>query len=98
MLVASASIESIYLDLVHRNLSDFPSLNTFYRNLLQEVRQHRIIDTVQSPINVSTIRSRNYDDGYLKNSVGLMRLINVMQSLLALVLRIDVRPARCSRL
>lgn len=74
MLVASASIESIYLDLVHRNLSDFSSLNTFYRNLLEEVHQHRMIDTVQSPINVSTIRAKNYDDTYLKNSVGLMRV------------------------
>ncbi|CAF0895566.1 unnamed protein product [Adineta steineri] len=67
-LVSSLSIESLYLDLIHRNLSDYTSLNNFYRSILQDVRHHRLIDTVQSPINVSRIKSGNYDEEYLKHS------------------------------
>ncbi|UJR22577.1 hypothetical protein I4U23_025624 [Adineta vaga] len=66
--ISTTSIDSIYLDLLHRNISDYDSLNHFYRNILQDVRQHRLIDTVALPINLSKIRSNNYDEDYLKNS------------------------------
>ena len=70
-VIASESIDSIYLDRVHRNISDFSSLNTFYRNLLQDIRHHRPIDTVISPINVTRIRLNGYDKSY-RNSVSSM--------------------------
>ena len=41
-IVSSISIDSLYLDLIHRNISDFTSFNNFYRNILQDVRHHRI--------------------------------------------------------
>ena len=70
--VLSSSIDStIFLDLIHQNISDDTSLNDFYRNILQDVRHHRIIDTVHSPINVSKIRLNDYNEEYLKNSVRL---------------------------
>jgi len=69
-IVSSSSIDSIYLNLLHKNLTNYTSLNNFYRNILQDVRNHRLIDTVQSPINVSKIRLNDYDEAYLKNSVG----------------------------
>ncbi len=68
---SSSSIDSAFLDLIHRNISDYTSLNHFYRNILQDVRHHRIIDTVYSPINVSKIRLNDYNETYLKNSVRL---------------------------
>jgi len=66
---SSSSIENAFLDLIHRNISDSTSLNNFYRNILQDVRHHRIIDTVYSSINVSKIKSNDYNEEYLKNSV-----------------------------
>jgi hypothetical protein len=68
---SSSSIDLVFLDLIHRNISDYTSLNHFYRNILQDVRHHRIIDTVYSPINVSKIRLNDYNETYLKNSVRL---------------------------
>jgi hypothetical protein len=72
IIVSSVSIDSIYLNLIHRNISDYASLNDFYRNILQDVRNHRSIDTVYSPINVSKIRLNDYDENYLKTSVGVL--------------------------
>lgn len=69
IIVSASSIDSIFLNLIHRNLSDSASLNNFYRNILQDVRHHRIIDTVYSPINISKIRLNDYNEEYLKNSV-----------------------------
>lgn len=69
MVSSLSSIDSIYLNLIHRNLSDYTSLNNFYRNILQDVRHHRIIDTVSLPINISKIRFNDYDEEYLRNSV-----------------------------
>ncbi|CAF1496238.1 unnamed protein product [Adineta ricciae] len=66
--VSSASLDSIYLDLIQRNISDYTSLNNFYRSILQDLRQHRLIDTVASPINLSKIRSHQYDEEYIKTS------------------------------
>jgi len=71
ILISSISIDSLYLDLVHQNISDFPSFNNFYKAFLKDVRHHRLIDTVSSPINLEKIRSNNYDEDYLKNSVGI---------------------------
>ncbi len=72
IIVTSISIDSLYLDLIHRNLSDFTSFNKFYKDFLKDVRHHRIIDIVSSPINVEKIRSENYDEVYLKNSVEFL--------------------------
>ncbi len=69
IIVSSISIDSIYLNLIQKNISDYASLNDFYRTILQDVRNHRPIDTVYSPINVTKIRLNDYDEEYLKNSV-----------------------------
>jgi hypothetical protein len=74
IIVSSLTIDSIFLDLVHRNISDNTSLNNFYRTILRDVRHHRAIDTVRSPINVSRIRSNNYNEDYLITAVGLFFL------------------------
>jgi len=73
IFISSISIDSLYLDLIHRNLSDFKSFNHFYKELLKDVRQHRSIDTVSSPINIERIRTNNYDEDYLKNSVVFLK-------------------------
>jgi hypothetical protein len=70
IFTVSISIDSLYLDLINRNISDLTSFNKFYKDFLRDVRQHRIIDTVSSPIDVEKIQSKNYDVDYLKNSVG----------------------------
>jgi len=70
-----SSIDFAFLDLIHKNISDYTSLNNFYRNILQDVRHHRIIDTVYLPINVSKIRLNDYNEEYLKNSVRFRRMI-----------------------
>jgi len=72
-LISSISIDSLYLDLIHRNISDLTSFNNFYKDFLRDVRQHRSIDTVSSPINIEKIRSKNYSEDYLKNSVGFKK-------------------------
>jgi hypothetical protein len=76
IIVSSSSIDSIFLDLIHQNISDYTSLNNFYRNILQDVRHHRVIDTVSSPINLSKIRLNDYNEEYLKNSVRFRRMIS----------------------
>jgi hypothetical protein len=72
ILISSISIDSLYLDLVHQNITDFSSFNNFYKDFLKDVRHHRLIDTVSSPINLEKIRSNNYNEDYLKNSVGIV--------------------------
>jgi hypothetical protein len=69
-IVSSISIDSLYLDLIHRNISDFTSFDNFYRGILKDVNHHRSINIVSSPINVEKIRSNNYNEDYLKYSVG----------------------------
>jgi len=69
ILILSNSIELSYLDLIHQNLRDFHSFNQFYQNFLHDIRQHRIIDTVVSPINLEKIRLNTYTEDDLKNSV-----------------------------
>jgi len=75
IIVSSSSIDKTFLELIHRNISDYTSLNNFYRNILQDVRHHRIIDTVYSSINISKIRLNDYNEEYLKNSVRFRRQI-----------------------
>lgn len=77
IIVSSSTIDSIFLDFIHRNISDYASLNDFYRNILQDVRQHRTIDIVHSPIDVSKIRLNNYNEEYLKNSVRFKEMIRL---------------------
>ncbi len=72
-LVSSSSIDSLFLDLIQRNLTDFTAFNNFYKDLLRDVRHHRSIDTVSSPINLEKIRSNTYDEDYLKNSVEFLK-------------------------
>ena len=69
-IVSSISIDSLYLDSIHRNISDFTSFDNFYRGILRDAHHHRSINIVSSPINVEKIRSNNYNEDYLKNSVG----------------------------
>jgi hypothetical protein len=73
VLASSIFIDSLYLDFIHRNISDFTSFNNFYKDFLRDVRQHRIIDTVSSPINVEKIQSKKYNENYLKNFVGFVK-------------------------
>ncbi|CAF4294026.1 unnamed protein product [Rotaria sp. Silwood2] len=68
IIVSSLSTKSIFLDSIHQNLNNYTSLDTFYRNILRDVKQHRSVDTVYSPINITKIRSNDYDEEYLKNS------------------------------
>jgi len=70
LIVSSISIDSLYLDLIHHNISDLISFDNFYKDLLRDVRQHRSIDIVSSPIDMVKIQTNNYDENYLKNSVG----------------------------
>ena len=70
-LISSISLDSLYLNFIHRNLSDFASFNRFYQGFLRDARQHRMIDTVSSPIDLEKIRSNHYTEDYLKNSVKL---------------------------
>jgi hypothetical protein len=74
-LVSSSSIDSLFLDLIQRNLSDFTAFNNFYKDFLRDVRHYRSIDTVSSPINLEKIRSNTYDEDYLKNSVEFLKRI-----------------------
>lgn len=67
-LVYGETIESKYLDWIHQNLSDLKSLDFYYRTLLERTRQHRLIDTVLAPIDVSKIRSNDYNELYLNHS------------------------------
>ncbi len=62
-----------FLDLIHQNINDSISLNNFYRIILQQIRHHRIIDTVYSPINISKIRFNDYNEEYLKTSVRFQK-------------------------
>lgn len=62
-------MESKYLDWLHQNLSDLKSLDSYYRNLLEKTRQHRLIDTVLSPIDLTKIRSNDFSEVYLNHSV-----------------------------
>lgn len=48
---------------------DLDSFNRVYAAILRDVRQHRSIDTVSSPIDLSRIRSNNFDKTYLQSSV-----------------------------
>jgi hypothetical protein len=73
LIISSISIDSLYIDLVHQNISDFTSFDHFYKSLLKDVLQHRSIDTVSSPIDVEKIRSNNYNEDYLKNSVEFFK-------------------------
>ncbi len=72
IFISSISIDSLYLDLIHQNINDFKSFNHFYKQLLKDVRHHRLIDTVSSPINIERIRTNNYTKDYLKNSVEFL--------------------------
>ncbi|CAF1248062.1 unnamed protein product [Adineta steineri] len=67
-IVASVSLESLYFNLVHRNISDFTSFDSFYRDLLKDTREHRLTDTVSSPINIDKILLNDYNEDYIKNS------------------------------
>lgn len=69
MIRSSNTIESKYLEYLHRYINDSNSFNHFYRRILQEIRHHRIIDTVTSPINLSKILLHDYNEDYLKTSV-----------------------------
>jgi hypothetical protein len=73
LIVSSISIDSLYLDLIQHNISDLISFDNFYKDLLRDVRQHRSIDIVSSPIDVVKIQTNNYDENYLKNSVGFFK-------------------------
>jgi hypothetical protein len=70
IVISSISIDSLFLNLIERNLTDFTSFNKLYQDFLKDVRHHRVIDTVSSPVDIQKIRSNNYDEAYLKNSVG----------------------------
>ena len=95
--VSSASLDSIYLDFIQRNISDYTSLNNFYRTILQDLRQHRLIDTVASPINLSKIRSHQYDEEYIKTSVKIIvKSIFAFDILPPVVLWNSVRSTCCS--
>lgn len=89
----SSSMDSTFLQIIHRKINDTNSLNSFYRRILQELRQHRIIDTVTSPINVSKIRSNDYDQEYLKNSVESSFLRSKKVTRIDLVLRNNLRSS-----
>ena len=69
LFISGLSREDLYIDLIQRNLSDFGAFKKFYQDFLRDIRQHRIIDTVSSPINLEKIQSNDYDEDYLKNSV-----------------------------
>lgn len=69
LLSYSIPISSNSIDLIHRNLSDFSSFDHFYRAFLRDIREHRTIDTVASPINLEKIRLNNYTADDIKNSV-----------------------------
>lgn len=69
LFISSIDPEDFYLDLIQRNLSDSHAFKKFYQDFLRDIRQHRIIDTVSSPINLEKLRSNDYDEDYLKNSV-----------------------------
>ncbi len=73
LIVSSISIDSLYLDLIQHNISDLISFDNFYKDLLRDVRQHRSIDIVSSSIDVVKIQTNNYDENYLKNSVGFFK-------------------------
>lgn len=66
----SGSIELMKSNSTDQKLYNFSTLNNFYRNLLKDARQHRPIDTVISPINVTKILLNDYDKDYLRNSVS----------------------------
>ncbi|CAM2726371.1 unnamed protein product [Rotaria socialis] len=59
---------SIFLNFVHDNVHNYSTVNQLYRNILQDVKNHRSVDTVYSPINVTKIRTNDYDEDYLRNS------------------------------
>lgn len=71
LVLPSSSIDSNVLRLLHGNISDFFSFTRFYTRLLHDTRQHRPIDTVSSPIDPTRIKSNNYSEEYLKNSVKI---------------------------
>ncbi|CAF4749638.1 unnamed protein product [Rotaria sp. Silwood1] len=68
IIVSSLLNQSIFLDSIHQNIHDDTSLDKFYRNILRDVKHHRSVDTVYSSINVTKIRSNDYDEEYIKNS------------------------------
>lgn len=72
LIISSIDQENFYLDFIQRNLSDLQALKKFYQDFLRDIRQHRISDTVSSPINLEKIRSKDYDENYLQNSVEMI--------------------------
>lgn len=71
IFISSISIDTLYLNSLQQNLYDMKSFDKFYRDFLKDIKQHRLIDTVSSPIDIEKLRSNNYDENYLKNSVDL---------------------------
>lgn len=69
IFVSALLNKSIFLDFVYRNVHDYESVNKLYQSLLRDAKNHRSVDTVESPIDVKKIRSKDYDEDYLKNSV-----------------------------
>ena len=72
LILPSSSIDSPVLRMLQGNISDFSSFKHFYTRLLHDTRQHRPIDTVTSPIDLARIKSNNYSEQYLKNSVKIL--------------------------
>ncbi|CAF1072477.1 unnamed protein product [Rotaria sordida] len=68
IIVSSLLNQSIYLDSIYQNINDYTSIDKFYRSILHDVKHHRPVDTVYSPINITKIRSNDYDEEYIKNS------------------------------
>lgn len=66
----SLSVDSIYLNNITEYFNDLKSFHEFYRNLLQNNRQHRLTDTVENPTNLTKIRSNDYNEKYMQNTVG----------------------------
>lgn len=85
MINSLTSIESKFLEYLHQNINDSSSLNHFYRRILQEIRHHRIIDTVTSPINISKILLHDYNEEYLKYSVEIFPRRNTHRDICFLV-------------
>lgn len=99
--ISGISVEYLYLNFIHRNLSDFASFNRFYQEFLRDIRQHRIIDTVSSPIDLEKLRSNHYTEDYLKNSVQYLasekkKNLSNLEWNLHLVLRNRIWSAHCS--
>ena len=75
LFIASYRANGSLIPLLWNNLTEVQAWTHLYRALLHDSQHHTLTDTVPLPVDLAKIRSNDYDEEYLEDTVKTVWLI-----------------------